>query len=346
MTCAGGFRVGPEAAGVLAGLLLVTACGAAPEGGAPGEGSPADVPAAVTQQSVRPEATGAWPPGEDSIPGTPWTGHDWEIFQSTLRTAQEHRLDTLPLGDAIAEMAALFLGTPYVPQTLEVPGPERLVVNLRGLDCVTLVENVLALTRFHRVHGAALLDDPAAARRRYEADLAALRYRDGAPDGYASRLHYFSEWLARGEAAGRLEMVTAGLGGVPDPEPVSFMTTHREAYRQLGDASVLEAMAGVEARLAAAGPRTYLPEDAIAEAAPGIRNGDLIAATSTLAGLDVAHTGFAYWVDGALHLLHAPLVGSTVVLSERPLAQRILEIGTQDGIVVARPRADWFRGGR
>ena len=34
-----------------------------------------------------------------------------------------------------------------------------------------------------------------------------------------------------------------------------------------------------------------------------------------------------------------------MVLSDRTLAQRILEIGTQDGIMVARPRADWFTGG-
>ncbi|HSG49513.1 MAG TPA: N-acetylmuramoyl-L-alanine amidase-like domain-containing protein [Longimicrobiales bacterium] len=282
---------------------------------------------------------------QDSIPGTAWTREDWEIFRATLEAAQARGLDTLPLSDAIAEMGALFLGTPYVPQTLEVPGPERLVVNLRGLDCVTFVENVLALTRFHRVHGVALLQDPEAARGRYEEDLAALRYREGRPDGYASRLHYFSEWLTIGEAAGRLEIITAGLGGVPDPEPVTFMTAHREAYRQLADPAALGTMAGVEARLAASGPRTYLPQTAIADAAAEIRNGDIIAATSTLEGLDVAHTGFAYWVDGALHLLHAPLVGSTVVLSERPLAERILATGSQDGIMVARPRAAWFTEG-
>ena len=70
----------------------------------------------------------------------------------------------------------------------------------------------------------------------------------------------------------------------------------------------------------------------------GIRNGDVIAASSTLPGLDIAHTGLALWVDGRLHLMHAPLVGKSVEISALPLAERILEIQGQDGIMVARPR--------
>lgn len=294
---------------------------------------------------VRPAADEAWPSPQDSIPGTPWTWQDWRIFQATLQAADARGFDTLPLGDAVVEMGALFLGTPYVPQTLEVPGPERMVVNFRGLDCVTFVENVLALTRFHRLHGVEVLNDPTEARRRYEADLATLRYRDGRANGYASRLHYFSEWLSHAQEGGRLQMRTVLLGGVPDPEPTNFMTRHRDAYRQLADAKAFAAIQQVEERLTSAGPRVFIPEEAIAGAAEEIRNGDVIAATSTVNGLDVAHTGLAWWIDGTLHLLHAPLVGSTVVLSDRPLADRILEITSQDGIMVARPAGAWYGPG-
>jgi hypothetical protein len=82
-----------------------------------------------------------------------------------------------------------------------------------------------------------------------------------------------------------------------------------------------------------------VPEEAIANVAEGIRTGDVIAATSTLPGLDIAHTGLALWVDGRLHLMHAPLVGSVVEISEVPLAERILRIEAQDGIMVGRPLA-------
>ena len=69
-----------------------------------------------------------------------------------------------------------------------------------------------------------------------------------------------------------------------------------------------------------------------------IQEGDIIAATSTVAGLDVAHTGIAVRVDGTLRLMHAPLVGESVQISDRSLSERILAIERQDGIIVARPR--------
>ena len=42
--------------------------------------------------------------------------------------------------------ARRLVGIPYIAQTLEVNSRERLVINLRQLDCTTYVENVLALT--------------------------------------------------------------------------------------------------------------------------------------------------------------------------------------------------------
>lgn len=276
-----------------------------------------------------------------------WNPQDWEIFGGALRYADANRLDTLAAGEAVAAMGLHFVGTPYVPQTLELPGPERLVINFRGLDCVTFVENVLALTRFHRSHGAGLLtEDPVAAMLAYEEILGTLRYREGRPDGYASRLHYFSDWLYNARRNGVTTGAPPALALTEDVEPVSFMSTHPEAYRQLSDPAELDRIREVEAELNRRLPRRFVPEGLIAEQAPAIQTGDIIAATSTVEGLDIAHTGIAYWVGGELHLLHAPLVGSTVVLSERTLADRIGQIEGQDGVMVSRPSASWLNGGR
>ena len=266
-----------------------------------------------------------------------WSTADWNVFQSTVRWGQEARLDTLSFGDAVAAVGRRFVGTAYVPGTLEVEGPERVVVNFQGLDCVTFVENTLALTRFIRADGARLLPDREAAEARYEAMLAQYRYRSGLLDGYPSRLHYFSEWLSDNTRRGLLVDMGPRLGAVPDPEPIDFMSTHPDAYRQLVDTADLRRIRETEARISGTG-RLYVPEERIAEVASEIQDGDVIAATSTVPGLDVAHTGLALWVDGALHLLHAPLVGEAVEISEVPLAQRILRIESQDGIMVARPQ--------
>lgn len=265
-----------------------------------------------------------------------WSDDDWGVFEEKVRWAAEQRLDTLPMGSAMAALGRTFVGTPYVPHTLEVEGPERLVIDFQGLDCVTFVENVLAMTRFVRGGGAARLADRARAEAAYEALLREIRYRGGRIAGYPSRLHYFSEWIADHDARGLVTDITAELGGVPDPEPIDFMSTHPDAYRQLADSASLAAVRAVERALAARG-RRYVPEDRIAAVAHRIRDGDIIAATSTVEGLDVAHTGLAVRVDGALHLLHAPLVGDAVEISELPLADRILALEGQDGIMVARP---------
>jgi hypothetical protein len=276
-------------------------------------------------------------PGVDSIPGTSWTVADWRILDEKVRWGAAHRLDSLDVGEAIALMGSTFVGATYRPGTLEAPGPERLIINLRELDCVTFVENVLALVRFLRHEGTGLLADPPAARARYEQYLRDLRYRGGIIDGYPSRLHYFSEWLAENERGGRIRQITRKLGGTSDAEPIDFMSTHPSAYRQLEEPGVLDAVRAMESRLNRGLPRWYIPENRIGAVAAHIRNGDVIAATSTVGGLDVAHTGFALWRGGKLHLLHAPLVGRSVEISEQPLAERILAITSQDGIMVARP---------
>ena len=262
------------------------------------------------------------------------TEGDWEIARGHLEWAARQRPDTMPrFGDLLARIGERFVGTPYEPQTLEVPGPERLVVNLEALDCVTFVETALVLAR---LAWSGTPDDAFATP--YRDELTRVRYREGALDGYPSRLHYFSEWIADNEAAGLVTALSRELGGVADSSAIDFMSNHPDAYRQLADPDVLARVIDTEMRISAT-ERYYIPQEEIAAKAHLIRDGDIIAATSTVPGLDVAHTGIALWREGELRLLHAPLVGSHVQISEETLAERIQRLGGQDGIMVARPRA-------
>jgi hypothetical protein len=292
-------------------------------------------------------ASGAWAQHDaDHVQLGTWSESDWRILTDKVRWAVAEGLDTIPLGASIAGIARSFVGTPYTPGTLEQPGPERLVINLRELDCVTFVENVLALTAFVRRDGIRLLDDSLGARRRFAAYLRQLRYRDGTVNGYPSRLHYFTDWLREGESKGRVQLVTSELGGVEVRDPIDFMSTHAAAYPALADSASVTAIRDVERRLNAGPPRVIVPKDHIAVVAGGILDGDVIAAGSTVPGLDVVHTGFAVWEHGQLHLLHAPLQGATVEISALPLADRIQAIASQSGIMVARPQLAWFQPAR
>lgn len=278
-------------------------------------------------------------PETGTVPEVVATDEDWRIVRQKVEWGRSGGLDTLPVGEAVARLGETFLGTPYAPGTLEVEGPERLVVNLRKLDCVTFVETVLALVHVIRdpaVRTAAAAGGDEGLRAAYRRALTGIRYRGGELDGYPSRLHYFSEWIRDAEEKGIVRDVTPDLGGIPDSEPVSFMTEHPDAYRQLADSAVRDAIRRMEERISRT-PRIYVPEEQIDAAAEGIRDGDIIATTSATAGLDVAHTGIALRRDGQVLLLHAPLVGDSVQVSERPLAERVLRIEDQDGILVARP---------
>jgi hypothetical protein len=254
---------------------------------------------------------------------------DVAIFDSTVAWARQQRLDTLATGPLMAALGRRFVGAPYEPGTLDPPGPERLIVNLRSFDCVTYIESMLAMARVLRA-GNATFDA-------FTRELSRIRYTADVPPDYPTRLHYFSHWIEANEGKGLVENVTRALGGVPDPEPIDFMSSHVESYRQLGDSMFLARIRQTERDLTARG-RFSIPEDGIAGVADEIRDGDIIAATSTLPGLDVAHTGLALWVDSELHLMHAPLVGSVVEISDQPLAARIQRIESQDGIMIARPR--------
>ncbi|MGH7449362.1 MAG: N-acetylmuramoyl-L-alanine amidase-like domain-containing protein [Longimicrobiales bacterium] len=250
------------------------------------------------------------------------------VFAETIAWARANRVDTLSTGAAMAALGRRFVGTPYTPGTLELEGDERLIVNLRELDCVTFIENMLAMARV--LHAGSPDYDS------FKRELVRIRYRDGVLSGYKSRLHYFSEWIADNEAKGIVDDVTLETGGVQDTGAITFMTRNVDAYRQLADTAVVAEIRSIETSLSGR-ERYYIPEDEIAAVARNIRDGDIIAATSTLEGLDIAHTGLALWVDGRLHLMHAPLVGSVVEISELPLAERLQRIEAQDGIMVARP---------
>jgi|GEM_PF-373803 len=287
----------------------------------------------------------------DTLPDSPWTAADWEIFRDAVTTASSAGVADLPLGEAVGRVGSLFVGWPYTPQTLEAPwieaaaagrsmdgSLERLVINLREFDCVSFVENTLAITWFVRSHGIDLLDDPTVARSTYQDLIVSLRYRDATMDGYASRLHYFTEWMTDNAARGAFELLHPELDPSLDHEPIDFMTMHVEAYPALADdPGTVERIRRMEERLNADLPRPWIPGDRIDAVSDRIRTGDVIAATSTVEGLDVAHTGIAIRVDGEIHLMHAPLVGSEVQISPVSLAARIARIEGQDGILVARP---------
>ncbi len=235
----------------------------------------------------------------------------------------------------LTAIAEGFLGVPYLAHPLDQTGPERLVVNLDAFDCVTFVETVAALARLPEAGRA---DREALARAVEE-----IRYRGGRLDGYASRLHYFSDWLRDNAARGILEDMTARLGGTPWEKRVDFMTAHRDRYPPLADAECYRRVRAAEEALTAM-PKVHLPRERFRSQEAQIRDGDILAVTAGLDGLDVLHVGFAVRRRGRIHLLHASEAAGRVVVSPETVYRYLHRRRTRTGLLVARLRGG--AGGR
>jgi hypothetical protein len=164
-----------------------------------------------------------------------------------------------------------------------------------------------------------------------------MRYRGGQRRGYASRLHYFSEWIADGEKRGLVRDLGDKLGAGKDERPLRFMTEHRSSYPALADDAVSHDIAAIERRLDGH-PRRVIPTKRIPEVVDQIESGDILAFATEIPGLDVTHTAFAYRdKSGVLRVLHAPLSGGVVEITRTTLPEYVAAIKRSTGILVARP---------
>lgn len=247
-------------------------------------------------------------------------------LQREISHLQAQDFSGLTQGEIMTIIGKDFLGTPYVAKTLEVEG-EPLVVNLTGLDCTTFLENAVVLSRLGH---QGRLD-----QQSFYEELQNLRYRAGDRNGYLSRLHYFSDWIVENERKGLIRQVSEELGGSPWQRDINFMTGHADLYEYLEGEDMVGELAEVEERLSATAFH-YLPKEELADLESGIQDGDLIAITTSVNGLDIAHVGFAIRVDGRIHLFHASSSLKKVVISDEPLADYLAGNRTQTGIMVCR----------
>ena len=235
---------------------------------------------------------------QDSIKVEKWLKEAISLPQDSCRTLH---------------FAKKMLGVPYVAGTLDGNDEEQLVVHVDQLDCTTFVETVLALS----------IADKRAARSfdGFKKALTDVRYRDGVLDGYASRLHYFSDWIRNNERMGFIKECTSETAcSQPKELWLDFMTTHVNSYLPMKkNPALVEVMASIEKTWQGV-EIFYIPKDKLQLSSDElkIKNGDILTITTNIKGLDVVHVGFAFWREGRLHLLHASSVAQKVI--EDPLS--------------------------
>ena len=234
----------------------------------------------------------------------------------------------LRIGRAIEKM-----NIPYVAHTLEPNDQERLIINLRELDCTTFVESAMALTLCVR-SGRTTFDD-------YCRILQKIRYWQGRAPQYIRRLHYFTSWI---EDNTTMDLVRELQSPNPPFTAVQtvqahYMTQHVDKYRMLTvnpqDVPMIREM---EKRIEGKKYR-YIPKQQLynnRQLRNTIHDGDIIVIITNIKGLDTQHIGIAAWHADGLHLLNASSIHHRVIEEPMTLRQYLYKHPTMPGIRVVR----------
>ena len=115
---------------------------------------------------------------------------------------------------------------------------------------------------------------------------------------------------------------------------LNFMSTHPDSYRQLKDNPSLVAEIVRQEQALNGSVVTYFPKDQLSYPPYklNIKDGDILAITTNITGLDVVHVGFVCWVGDTLHLLHASSVAKKVILDPQPMYDYSKDKRTHTGV--------------
>ncbi len=241
-----------------------------------------------------------------------FTKEDTAIFNRYISYIEPYKEKSK---EVILEKTALFfLDTPYETATLEKNDTEKLVINLRSLDCVTFVENVMALTKMVMADDS-LFED-------FTNNLQNIRYRNGIINGYDSRLHYTSDWAFDNVSKENLQPLTESFGGILEKKPIQFMSSNSSFYRQLkNDKKMICRIKKAENEINSRGGFLYIPKNKISKIENQVPHLAVVAFTTSVKGLDTSHIGFTFRHKGKLHFIHASSTNKKVIIDKRTVSE-------------------------
>ena len=200
------------------------------------------------------------------------------------------------------------MATPYKQATLVGGGQtdERLVINLAEVDCFTFLDYVEALRRSSTFHD-------------FVDNVKEVRYRSGVL-GYATRNHFFTDWIERNA------FYVADITGEIGREAVH--TIKKQLNKKEDETAFVHGLPPVERAI------TYLPVNALFGALDQLRSGDYLGVYSPFEGLDVSHTGIVIENQGSLVLRHA----SSQEGARQVIDQDLMNyLKNKPGIIILRP---------
>ncbi len=205
------------------------------------------------------------------------------------------------VGSRMDLISACLLGSSYLANPLigSADMSEVFTVAMKGFDCVTYIETVLAQAE-------------STTRDAFADTLQRIRYVDGRI-GWKQRNHYMTEWIRNNTRSGWVRPVVGLTGAV-----------HKDR--------ILSAVPGLPPRRM---KFTCVPKRELAKGLTALMaTGDLIFFVSTRKRLDVFHCGILVSTPSGLLLRHASRSHGEVV--EQSLAE-FLKVNRMAGVIVVRP---------
>ena len=248
-----------------------------------------------------------------------------QIYQRIIKKVAANTQQA-SIGEIIQQVGAQLLGAEYKAGLLDRSTQETLFISLKQFDCLLFIETVLAIA--HNIQQQEY------SYQAFTSKVEDQRYWNGKINGYCSRLHYFSDWIADNAKRGNVNNITRQLGGVRITKKLDFMTSHRSNYTNLAKSDLnFKCIARVEENLSTT--FDYIPTKNIRKIYSQLKPGDIIGVATNIAGLDFTHTGFVYQQpNGNLGLIHASPAGQVVIAKD--LQNYIGNVENAIGIVVSR----------
>lgn len=231
--------------------------------------------------------------------------------------------------EVVAFIGKKFIGAPYMASTLE-GNPEMLTVNVDEFDCTTYIDVVAAM--------AVTIEERRNSWQDFIHNLERMRYRHGRVDGYASRLHYISDWIITNSHNGIIKDVTDRMPqSAYQVKTIDYMSRHRDSYPALKDSIEFERIKNMEV-----GYRShrypYIKSSSLQGKNSGkaLKDGDIVALTTKTEGLDISHMGIIIIENDGPHLMHASSKAGKVVIDNLPLSEYLRKNRNVTGIRVIR----------
>lgn len=160
--------------------------------------------------------------------------------------------------------------------------------------------------------------------RDFANNLENVRYREGRIDGYASRLHYISEWAVDNTSRGNIEEITKDVPGARELiKTINFMSTHRDSYPALKDDETFNTIKKYED-----GYRNhktyYLKKEQLngKGICNAVQEGDFVGLVCKTPGLDISHMGMVVKNEkGELVVIDASMTGGKVMKEPKPIVE-------------------------